>query len=147
MTSPARLIAKGRPEFRAAPFACLLRAAGVVRGRGMRRAPRNIFWFCTDAFFRRQLHWDRERLGPNRGYGWRKHLHTPRDDVGRKSPVPGIELKPSTFEDIVSRNMQLLNAKRLAQEAAAHEHGMLIVGEAGTEKELFARAVHRHAEK
>lgn len=56
--------------------------------------------------------------------------------------MPGIELKPSTFEDIVSRNMQLLNAKRLAQEAAAHEHGMLIVGEAGTEKELFARAVH-----
>jgi len=54
----------------------------------------------------------------------------------------GTELKPPTFDDIVSRNQHLLAAKKLAREAATLDQGILIVGEPGTEKELFARAVH-----
>jgi len=46
------------------------------------------------------------------------------------------------FDDIVSRNPHVLTAARLAHQAALLGHHVLIVGEQGTEKELFAAAIH-----
>lgn len=57
--------------------------------------------------------------------------------------LSGTEEKTCTFDDIRSKNPHLLAAKKLAEEAAELDRGMLIVGEPGTEKELFARAVHQ----
>jgi len=56
--------------------------------------------------------------------------------------IPSAELKACSFDNIVSRNPHVLGAKKLAQQAAALDGGLLIVGEQGTEKELFAATVH-----
>ncbi len=47
-----------------------------------------------------------------------------------------------TFEDIVGKSEELLEAKRLAASAAKCTSNVLIMGESGTGKELFAQAVH-----
>jgi len=53
-----------------------------------------------------------------------------------------IEVTSGSFDGIVSRNEHVQAAKRQAQQAALLGSHMLIIGEQGTEKELFAAAVH-----
>jgi len=53
------------------------------------------------------------------------------------------ELKKSyTFEDIVSKNHQMLNIFDTLPIIAQSESTVLIQGDSGSGKELFARAVH-----
>jgi len=47
-----------------------------------------------------------------------------------------------SFDDILSKNPNVLAARKLAEHAAALDQGVMIVGEPGTEKELFAAAIH-----
>lgn len=55
--------------------------------------------------------------------------------------------KTCTFDDIVTKNPLLLAAKRIARGATMHDGGILIMGEPGTEKEMFAAAVHNSSRR
>ena len=57
------------------------------------------------------------------------------------------EPRTCPFGDITTRNPHLITAKGLACEAAMQDRSMLIVGEAGTEKELLALAVHSSGQR
>ena len=50
--------------------------------------------------------------------------------------------KTVSFEDIVSNSAHVQAARKSAQQAALMGHHVLIVGEQGTEKEMFAAAIH-----
>jgi transcriptional regulator with PAS, ATPase and Fis domain len=51
-----------------------------------------------------------------------------------------------TFDDILTRNPELMETKTLAHKKAKSDASVLIIGETGTGKELFAHAIH-HASK
>ncbi len=50
-----------------------------------------------------------------------------------------------TFQDIIGESPAILEAKRLAATAAAGNSTVLILGETGTGKELFAQAIHNRS--
>ncbi|PKM85198.1 MAG: hypothetical protein CVU86_03470 [Firmicutes bacterium HGW-Firmicutes-11] len=47
-----------------------------------------------------------------------------------------------TFNDIIGKSAELLNAIEIAQKAAEHNVRIIIEGESGTGKEMFAQAIH-----
>ncbi|MEG1497424.1 MAG: sigma 54-interacting transcriptional regulator [Clostridiales bacterium] len=47
-----------------------------------------------------------------------------------------------TFEDIIGKSLPMLNAIKMAQRAAQFQTNVLICGETGTGKELFAQGIH-----
>ncbi|MFC1877116.1 sigma-54 interaction domain-containing protein [Thermodesulfobacteriota bacterium] len=53
--------------------------------------------------------------------------------------------KQHTFEDIVSKNSQMLDIFGILPQIAQSTSTVLIEGESGTGKELFARAIHHHS--
>jgi PAS domain S-box-containing protein len=53
--------------------------------------------------------------------------------------------KQHTFEDIVSKNSQMLKIFAVLPQIAQSSSTVLIEGESGTGKELFARAIHNHS--
>ena len=55
--------------------------------------------------------------------------------------------KQHTFEDIVSKNNEMLNIFAILPQIAQSTSTVLIEGESGTGKELFARAIHHHSTK
>ena len=50
-----------------------------------------------------------------------------------------------TFDDIIGVSPAILEAKRLAMIAASSRSSVLLLGETGTGKELFAQAIHNHS--
>jgi sigma-54 dependent transcriptional regulator, acetoin dehydrogenase operon transcriptional activator AcoR len=52
-----------------------------------------------------------------------------------------------TFDDIIGNSAALVEAKRLAKIAAAGKSNVLLLGETGTGKELFAQAIHNYSER
>jgi transcriptional regulator with PAS, ATPase and Fis domain len=50
-----------------------------------------------------------------------------------------------TFEDIIGVSHSILEAKRLAMIAATSRSNVLLLGDTGTGKELFAQAIHNHS--
>jgi len=50
-----------------------------------------------------------------------------------------------TFEDIIGGSPAIQEAKRLAMIAATSRSSVLLLGETGTGKELFAQAIHNHS--
>ncbi|MFA6508423.1 MAG: sigma 54-interacting transcriptional regulator, partial [Treponemataceae bacterium] len=52
-----------------------------------------------------------------------------------------------SFDDIVTRNEELMNLKRIAELNAAFDSSVLILGESGTGKELFAQAIHNASKR
>ncbi|RST77128.1 PAS domain S-box protein [Siminovitchia acidinfaciens] len=52
-----------------------------------------------------------------------------------------------TFEDIKGRSLVLKNLIKDAQNIAVHNADVLIVGETGTGKELFAQSMHNHSQR
>ncbi len=52
-----------------------------------------------------------------------------------------------TFEDIIGRSPRLLEAVELARQAARTPAGVLLRGECGTGKELFAHAIHHDSDR
>jgi transcriptional regulator of acetoin/glycerol metabolism len=50
-----------------------------------------------------------------------------------------------TFEDIIGGSPSLQEAKRLAMIAATSSSSVLLLGDTGTGKELFAQAIHNHS--
>ncbi len=52
-----------------------------------------------------------------------------------------------TFNDVTGTSPALLEAKRLAMLAAAGNSNVLLLGETGTGKELFAHAIHNHSKR
>ncbi|SCB00222.1 Carbamoyl-phosphate synthase, large subunit [Bacillus mycoides] len=49
------------------------------------------------------------------------------------------------FEDIIGEHIVMKERKRIAKKLALSEHPILIQGETGTGKELFAHAIHEHS--
>jgi len=54
---------------------------------------------------------------------------------------------PSGLSAVITQNTQIQNLKRKAEHIAKNEHSVLIYGETGTGKELFARAIHLHSNR
>jgi transcriptional regulator with PAS, ATPase and Fis domain len=52
-----------------------------------------------------------------------------------------------TFEDIIGVSPAIQEAKRLAMIAARSKSSVLLLGDTGTGKELFAQAIHNHSER
>ena len=52
-----------------------------------------------------------------------------------------------TFEDIIGISPKLLEAKKMAITAAGGTSTVLLLGETGTGKELFAQAIHNHSDR
>jgi sigma-54 dependent transcriptional regulator, acetoin dehydrogenase operon transcriptional activator AcoR len=52
-----------------------------------------------------------------------------------------------TFEDIIGVSPEILEAKRMAMIAALSKSSILLLGETGTGKELFAQAIHNHSDQ
>jgi len=64
-------------------------------------------------------------------------------------PKKLIDTKPRkyTFEMLIGRNSAYLNAIRIARKAAETNSSVLIEGETGTGKELFAQSIHNESER
>ena len=67
-----------------------------------------------------------------------RHARTTQEPVPQLTPSGS----PSGFEQIVSRSPQMQLVKHLAQEVAVTDSTVLITGESGSGKELFAHAIH-----
>ncbi len=52
-----------------------------------------------------------------------------------------------TFDAILGKSERIQEALRMAQKAAESEASVLLVGETGTGKELFAQSIHNHGER
>ena len=61
----------------------------------------------------------------------------------RPAPRRGDSERAVTLDDIVGQSDLLADAKRLAMLAAADDAPVLLLGETGTGKELFAQGIHR----
>ncbi len=59
-----------------------------------------------------------------------------------KSELKRLKMNHYTFENMVGINSNLLEAKRVAKKAALNDLTVLIHGETGTGKEVFASAIH-----
>jgi transcriptional regulator with PAS, ATPase and Fis domain len=60
-----------------------------------------------------------------------------------KNMVKSIYSSKYCFESIMSKNAQLIKLKSLAKRAAHNNSTILIIGESGTGKDLFAHAIHQ----
>ncbi len=58
-----------------------------------------------------------------------------------------LEKKFSNLEKIITQNRELMELKYKVAEVAKFDTDMLVVGETGTGKELFARAIHEASER
>ncbi|HLR35057.1 MAG TPA: sigma 54-interacting transcriptional regulator [Tissierellales bacterium] len=56
-----------------------------------------------------------------------------------------ISNKEITFKDIISSDLNFINFKNTAKEISSYESTMLLVGETGTGKDLFAQAIHNNS--
>ncbi|HHV65708.1 MAG TPA: sigma-54-dependent Fis family transcriptional regulator [Peptococcaceae bacterium] len=61
----------------------------------------------------------------------------------KKEPVRPKEGKPPGFEDIIGSSPAIMETIQKAAAVAEYEFPILITGETGTGKELFAKAIHR----
>lgn len=52
-----------------------------------------------------------------------------------------------TFENVIGESKQLKEAKRLAMAFASTPHNIMIYGESGVGKEIFAQSIHNHSER
>lgn len=52
-----------------------------------------------------------------------------------------------SFSDIIGSSPEILAAKQLAQKAAPTDSNVLLLGASGTEKELFAQAIHKSSSR
>ncbi|MEM6632134.1 MAG: sigma 54-interacting transcriptional regulator [Bacteroidota bacterium] len=68
--------------------------------------------------------------------------------ISISAPAIGkASLKPITLDHIVTENTQVKNLKALASQYARTDLNVLITGETGTGKELFAKAIHNCSER
>jgi DNA-binding NtrC family response regulator len=63
-----------------------------------------------------------------------------------EEPVDSLPA-PQAFEDLTSRNPQMIELFRLIPRVAQTDSPVLILGETGTGKELVAAAIHRHSRR
>lgn len=61
----------------------------------------------------------------------------------KKEPILKMEGKPPGFEDIIGSSPAIRETIQKAAAVAEYEFPILLVGETGTGKELFAKAIHR----
>lgn len=52
-----------------------------------------------------------------------------------------------SLEDIIGRDREIINTKKMAEKAAYTHSNVLILGESGTGKELFAHAIHKKSDR
>lgn len=52
-----------------------------------------------------------------------------------------------TFSQIIGKSIGMQNVKQLAKKAATTDSNILIIGDSGTGKELFAHAIHQHSKR
>ncbi len=73
-------------------------------------------------------------------------------DVSSHSPSPSIAPQKSngtryTFGDIIGTSPELIRSVNTAKEAAESKSPVLLIGETGTGKELFAQSIHNHSSR
>lgn len=72
--------------------------------------------------------------------------------ISTHSPSPSITPQKSngtryTFDEIVGSNPELIRSINTAKEAADSKSPVLLIGETGTGKELFAQSIHNHSSR
>ena len=75
-----------------------------------------------------------------------------RVETARLTNMLVAEVEPTSlpayaFDDIIGTNLKLQAALRRVQQVAATDSTVLLLGETGTGKELFARAIHAHSRR
>ena len=73
-------------------------------------------------------------------------------DIAAPSPSPSGKPQKSngtryTFPDIIGTNPELIRSVNTAKEAAESKSPVLLIGETGTGKELFAQSIHNHSSR
>ena len=73
-------------------------------------------------------------------------------DISAHSPSPSTAPKKSNntryiFADIIGTSAELLRSVNTAKEAADSKSAVLLIGETGTGKELFAQSIHNHSSR
>lgn len=64
-------------------------------------------------------------------------------ESAKKKPQSALEA-PHTFADLIGRATSFISALDKAKEAAKYDLSIMLVGETGSGKELFAQAIHNH---
>lgn len=65
--------------------------------------------------------------------------------LDRKRPPPQHQPAIFTFDDLAGKSPQFLKSKEIAQKIASRECSILLTGESGSGKELFAHAIHNQS--
>ncbi len=68
------------------------------------------------------------------------------EQVRREIAIKGYEAK-YTLEDIVGNSKKIVETKKMANKMAQSNASILIIGETGTGKELFAQAIHNSSKR
>ena len=107
----------------------------IVTGTGDKRGAELAYKYGAWDFVQKPFRWHEVSLPITRAIQYRKERE------GSKRPVP---LKR---DDIIGHSAEIESCLGLVARAAATEAGVLLTGETGTGKELFARAIHENSSR
>ncbi len=69
------------------------------------------------------------------------------ETIGKSAPIDERKCSPVSFDNLIGQDANLLAAVDIARRTANTNSAMMLAGEPGTGKELFARAIHNESSR